>query len=65
MGIRTSMNPDRLQALIAVHDEFCTAASLPESVRPYSTQSRLEDVQKLIMEELSTPKNDDKDKAPF
>lgn len=43
---------DRLAALLAVHDTLCQSANLPETQRPYSIQSRIDKVQKLIMEEI-------------
>lgn len=46
------MNTDRLQILMAVHHELVAAASLPETTRPFSIQSRLEKLQIEIMKEI-------------
>jgi hypothetical protein len=42
----------RIELLLNVHHSFCNAAGLPEGSRPYGAQSRLDDIQKLIMEEI-------------
>ena len=43
---------NRLQMLLQVHSVLVDAAGLPESARPYGVQSRLDEIEKLIMEEL-------------
>lgn len=48
------MNLQRLNILLGIHNELCQAASLKETTRPHSIQSRLERVQTLIMEECDT-----------
>jgi len=61
-----------IHMLIAVHHELVCAAGLPESTRPWSVQSNLDIVQKLMMKEISepstppqpAPRNDDDD-IPF
>jgi hypothetical protein len=51
--MRSSDNATRFQQLMTAHDALCAAATqLPEACRPYSLQTRIDDVQKLIMEEL-------------
>lgn len=66
---------ERLQMLMAAHYEFVKAADLPEGARPYGVQTRLDTIEKQIMEELDNsktpteppptqPKTDDDD-IPF
>lgn len=53
---------DRLQMLIAAHHVFAEAAGLPEGSRPYGVQTRLDTIEKMIMEEIeniTAAKNDD------
>lgn len=58
---------ERFQMLLAAHNELVRAAGLLEGSRPYSVQSRLDEIEKLIMEEIKkepklpspTPPNDD------
>lgn len=52
MGMRTESNPSRLTMLLAAHEAISQSTHLIESCRPYSVQSRLEELQKLIMEEV-------------
>jgi hypothetical protein len=40
---------DRLQMLLAIHNEFIRAADLPEGSRPYSVQSHLGELETQIM----------------
>lgn len=47
---------DRLQLLMAVHSHLVDAAKLPKSSRPYSVQTRLDLIEKQIMEELDNSK---------
>lgn len=57
---------DKLTILMAIHHELCDAAELPENTRPYSVQSRLEEVEKLIMKEITnTPEPNPHDEIPF
>ncbi len=48
------MSQDRLQMLLAIHNELVRAAGLPEGARPYSISSHLAEVEKQIMEEIKT-----------
>lgn len=48
---------ERLQMLMAAHYEFVRAADLPEGTRPYGVQTRLDTIEKQIMEELEKIQN--------
>lgn len=58
---------NRLTDLLNAHNVLCEAGNLPKSVRPYHLQSHLEELQKLVMEEIKgTPKPaTTDDDAPF
>lgn len=61
----------RLELLLQVHNELCRSAGLPETTRPYSIASRLESIQKSIMEEVTkgaspaSPAKTEDDNIPF
>ncbi len=41
-----------MHMLLAVHHELVAAASLPENTRPWSCQSNLDEIQRLMMKEI-------------
>jgi len=61
------MDNMKIQILLAIHHELLPSANLTETTRPYSVQSRLETIQKMIMEEVqSKPKTKtEDDNIPF
>jgi hypothetical protein len=72
----TVIEMDRIQILMAVHYELVKAAGLPKSSRPYGVQTRVGDIEKLMMEEIekianpvhtytSPTKTNDDDNIPF
>jgi len=61
------MDDMKIQILLAIHHELLPSANLSEHQRPYSVQTRLEKIQKLIMEEIEkpTPAKTEDDEIPF
>lgn len=48
---------NRLNRLLQTHSIICEAGKLPENIRPWSIQSDLNEIHKLIMEELKVKDN--------